>query len=216
MNRLMRAAVVSLIGGWMAQAATITFASEGTAIDADEFNAFGATLVITPNPGWVAALPGSWWVSYANTGNMFTPGFTYTPNGTVVSFFDTVALPETPTFAWITYRADDSAAFYINNVLVQPEAPQAGNTYQVCSDFAVGCTVQTELTLNITPFLTAGQNVLRFDVAQRAGYSLGLNYAGTVDYLVSDEPEPVVPEPGTLLLIGSALIVVGLLRRNAR
>ena len=213
MNRLGRLALLALCGGALVQADTLTFASQGSASDPYEWNALGTTFAIVPNDGWAAALPGSSWVSHANTGKPFVQGFTFTPNNYVLSFFELLILPEAPTAATLTYRADDSAALYINSVLVQPEAPQTGNTYYTCSDFPVGCLTQTELTLDIGSYLVQGANTLRFDVAQRGGWSYGLNYAGSVDYQPqSDEPD--VPEPATYTLIGGGLLAAGLWRRK--
>lgn len=213
MNRLSTITALALCFGALAHADTITFASEGTALDPNEWNALGATVAIVPHDGWAAALPGSSWVSSAPTGKPFVPGFVYIPNNFVLSFFQSLAIPEIPLAAQLTFRADDSAALYINNVLVQPEAPQVGNTYFTCSDFAVGCRVQTELTLNIAPYLAQGQNTLRFDVAQRAGWSFGLNYAGSVEYVSHDDVEET-PEPATLGLAGVALVAAGLFCRK--
>ncbi len=213
MKCLSKIAALLVCAGALAHGGTITFASQGTAADANEWTAIGDSLAILPHDNWAAALPGSSWVSYAPTGKPFTAGFTFTPNNYVLSFFETLLLPEAPMAATVTYRADDSAALYINNVLVQPEAPQAGNTYTICSDFAVGCLMQTELTLDIAPYLTAGTNTLRFDVAQRAGWSFGLNYSGSVQYIERDEVEET-PEPATLSLIGAALIGAGIWRRR--
>lgn len=193
--------------------ATITFASQGTPSDPNEWNSLGASITITRNPAWAPALPGSDWVSYFNTGDPASSLFMSPPNGTVVSFFELLTLPWEASSASITYRADDSAAFYINNVLVRPEAPVAGNTYTRCSDVPVGCTVNTEVTMDITPFLSSGANTLRFDVAQRNGSSFGLNYLGSV---AGPGPaiENPVPEPATFGLIGMSLLAIGLWRRG--
>ncbi len=195
--------------------ATITFASQGTPSDPNEWNSLGGTIAIAPHPAWAAALPGSSWVSYFNTGDPASPYYMSPPNGTVVSFFELLTLPWEPNTATITYRADDSAAFFINNVLVRPEAPSSGNTYNRCSDFPVGCTVNTEVTMDITPFLSSGANTLRFDVAQRNGVSFGLNYLGSAagPRKVIENP---VPEPATFGLLGVALLSIGLWHRKTR
>ncbi|MBL8176558.1 MAG: PEP-CTERM sorting domain-containing protein [Bryobacterales bacterium] len=213
MNRFTTTAALALCVGMLAQADTITFASQGTAADANEWNALGDTLVITPHGNWATALAGSEWVSYGPTGKPFVGAFTLTPHNYVLSFFERLLLPEAPLSAAITIRADDSAALYINDVLVQPEAPQAGNVYFICSDFAIGCREQTQLTLDIGSYLNQGVNTLRFDVAQRAGWSFGLNYSGSVEYVVSDD-EAATPEPATFGLIGVALVAAGLWRRR--
>jgi len=80
-----------------------------------------------------------------------------------------------------------------------------GNGYTVCSDAAPTCTGHT--TVDVLPWLLIGSNVLRFDVAQRGGWSFGLNYAASLTWL--DEPL-ATPEPGTLALVVLAAINVAL------
>lgn len=197
-------------------AGTITFGSDGTAVDAGEINTMGATIAISGNPGWAAPLTGTSWVSYGQTGNPSSPGYFTAPNGQIVHFYQTFSFLGGVQYGTITYRADDSAALYVNNVLANPEAPQAGNTYSTCSDFAVGCLVSTQVTLDITSLLHSGVNKLQFSVAQRAGSSFGLNYQGHVDFISTanvDEPTNT-PEPASFLFIGAGLIALGCFRRK--
>lgn len=202
-------------------ASVINFSSQGSAADSGEWNNLGATLAIPApsNNAWAAALPGSVWVSFAQTGDWISPGYQSPANGTVVSFFQTLTLPWVPTIAEITYRADDAVAFYINGVLVLAEAPQLDNTYNRCSDVPVGCLDTTDITLNIASYLVAGVNTFRFDVAQRGGYSFGLNYAGFAEgttRVPDPDPDPTpTPEPITFALVGVALLGAGLFRRGS-
>jgi hypothetical protein len=187
----------------VAKADNITLASVGTAADAGQTNSNGATIAIAPNSLWAAALPGSSWVSYASTGSTTAAGFLVVANGTVVNFSDVFNVSGTPTGGSISVLADDSAAVYLNGVLLQAEAPSAGNKYAICSDFGIGCLVATTINLPASD-LNEGSNTLVFAVAQRNGVSFGLDYAGFVT-----DPSTTVPEPGMALLMMLGLVSVG-------
>lgn len=192
--------------GSLAQATPIV--SQGTGMDPWETNSTGnPTIVIPQHPGWAAALPGSNWVSYGQTGDPNAPGYFVVPNNTVVSFYQQVLVHAIVISAPITLRADDSTALYVNNLLVVSEATQAGNTYAQCSDFEPGCRVITQTTVDIKPYLNIGLNTLRFDVAQRNFYSYGLNYAGSVNE---------VPEPATAAFMLAGIAVLAALRFRQR
>jgi hypothetical protein len=205
-------AVALLVGlAATARADTITptsaiITSDGTAADANELNSAGpTTITIAPHPGWAAALPGSSWVSYTVTGDPAAPGYSVVSNGTIVAFTDSFTLPGPyPFIGTLTVRADDSVAVFLNSSLLVPEATMAGNSYTVCSDFPIGCTVLTQG--NIPLLLNPGANTLEFRVAQRAAVSFGLNYRAE---LVQ------TPEPATMLLLGTGLAgIAGAARRR--
>lgn len=109
----------------------------------------------------------------------------------------------------VTFAADDSASLWVNGDLVVAEADQAGNGYTVCSDVAPTCTSHT--TVDVLPWLISGKNKLRFDVAQRGGWSFGLNYAVALTWL--DEPPLPTPEPGTWAAVLAVLIAMLLVIR---
>jgi hypothetical protein len=121
-----------------AEADTIGLASVGTAADPGQYNSAGNTVVIA-DPGNWTTLPGSSWVSFADTGDPAASGFVPVANGTTVSFFDQFNVPGTATGGTITVLADDTAAVILNGVTLVAAAPTAGNTYAFCSDFDIGC-----------------------------------------------------------------------------
>lgn len=208
-----RLIILWLCGTSALSAATLNFASLGTAGDPNQYNMKGDNVVISGHPGWASPLPGSAWVSYAETGNPDAPGYFMPANGLVVSFFQAISLPWVPTSATLTYRADDTAGLYINNMLVQLEASSVGNTYSRCSDFAPGCIVSTQITINILPYLSQGTNMIRFDVSQRNSLSFGLNYSGSVTGS-NTTPTNDTPEPGSWALLGAGLAAAGLRKRK--
>lgn len=197
------------IGIWMALAMCSVLPSATlTSTTATTCHINGApctTVAITPHPSWAAPLEGTSWISIAQTG---WPLHTFIGNGTIVSFSEVFSLASIPSAAMVTFAADDSAALWLNGALVVPEAATAGNAYTVCSDLAPTCTVHT--SVDVLPWLVAGENVLRFDVAQRGGWSYGLNYAVALTWL-DDPPLSSVPEPGTwvMLVVGLSVIYIG-------
>ena len=156
--------------------------------DGDETASIGTVRTITPHPSWAQPLEGTSWISIAQTG---WPLLTWLTNGTVVSFSEMLPLASMPSSATVTYAADDSASLYVNGAPVVAEASTAGNAYIVCSDTAPTCTGHT--VADILPWLIVGDNEIRFDVAQRGGWSFGLNYAVGLAWL--DEPPLPTPEP---------------------
>lgn len=195
-------------------AATISIASTGGA-PATQFNnspdnipapyANAETVAVSPNPGWAAALPGSQWVSFYQTG---IPLSYIVPDDVTVTFTHLFFLDEFfSATGSVTVRADDSTSVWLNGHLLFAEASQDGNGYSSCSDSPIGCLPATQKTLDLTGYLLPGENALQFGVSQRKGSSYGLNYAGVVT--------TATPEPSTFALLGLGLLGGALLSRRS-
>jgi hypothetical protein len=169
------------------------------------------TISIDKNPVWADPLPNSSWVSFGNTGDSSTSGYFDVPTESVVSFYHDFYLPGYSTSGFLNIMADDSTSVYLNGNLLLEEAPVQNNLYRTCSDFTPGCLESTASSVNLMPYLVTGWNHLQFDVAQRAGFSYGLNYSGIV---VDPFESAVVPEPPTLILLGGGLLGLAAWRRK--
>jgi PEP-CTERM motif len=192
-------AAIALLTSTAVYADTVTLASLGTAADAGQTNSSGnPTIAIDPNAAWSSALGTSSWVSFTTSGNTSASNYAQVANGTVTSFFDTFSLSGTPTSGSIEVMADDSTSVWLNGNLLVAEASTTNNTYSTCSDFAISCRGAYVINLP-TDYLVTGNNVLQFDVAQRAGMSYGLDYYGTINTTAA------VPEPSSILLLGSGI-----------
>jgi hypothetical protein len=191
------------------KADTITLASTGTSADAGQTNSMGATIAIVPNSSWAAALPGSSWVSFAQTSSASAPGYVQVANGTVVDFYDTFTISGTPSGGTLTVMGDDSAAVLLNGTQLIAEASPIGNTYRACSDFGIGCLMPTTITIPASD-LQNGANTLEFEVGQRNGYSFGLDYLGSVIN------PAIASEPAAGLMLGLGLLALSAIALRRR
>jgi hypothetical protein len=209
-----------VLGTAFAAADSVTFGSYGTQNGQD-----GIAPIVQPNQNsavtylgnatfnigsdgagtWKPAGPNSSWVSYNGqtgpTGNVIAPNGTYT--------YTTTFTTEGGAYnGMITVLADDTTNVLLDGTQLIPFGVIGSNAH--CADGVPNCLVGGTYDF-VNYALSAGTHTLVFNVQQTGLVYEGLDFYGSIS---SNSP---VPEPGTLLLLGTGLIgSAGAIKRRIR
>ena len=207
---------VLVVGSAFAAADTVTFGSYGTLNGQD-----GVAPVLGPNQNvavtyqnnpapiqatynigsdgastWAPAGPHSSWISYnpqtGPTGNFIAPNGTYT-------YLTSFTIQNGGLYnGTLTVLADDTTSVWLDGSQIIAPGTIGSNAH--CADGQPNCLVAATFVFSNYLLLGGGIHTLEFDVQQT-----GLVYEG-LDFYGSITSESPVPEPGTLMLLGTGLI----------
>jgi hypothetical protein len=210
-SKLITLGAMLVVATAFASADTIQLGSYGTGTsnmgNANTALAFSGAPSTTYDIGtsgvWTAAGANSSWVSQ-NTGNCPSCG-NIEPNG-IYTFTSTFTLSNADYSGSIYVMADDTTDVLLNGHILQNFAGGGNST---CQTLQPNCVTPLLVSLPGGDFLT-GTNTLTFDVHQTNLSAEGVDFYGSIS-------SSSVPEPGTLLLLGTGLIgSAGALFRKAR
>jgi PEP-CTERM motif len=162
----------------------------------------GTSFALTSvTPTWAAAIPGSTWVGISPTAG---------PSGTINPAFGTYTFTVDLGTGLAGYSgtigvlADDTTSVSLNGTLL---VPQGGGSDGHCESGEPNCLVVFDVGLPGGGTFLAGDNTLTFGVLQAGtgpaggtGDPSGLDFEGSISNTSS------VPEPSTLMLLGTGLM----------
>ena len=163
-------------------------------------------------PTWAAAIGGSTWVGISPTAG---PSGTINPNFGTYTFTLDLGSGLAGYSGTIDVLADDTTSVFLNGVEIQP-ADSGGDSH---CETGPGITCLTPFAVGLpgSGAFVAGDNTLTFGVLQAgtgpaggSGDPSGLDFEGSIS-------NSTIPEPGTLLLLGTGLIgTAGVMFRRMR
>jgi hypothetical protein len=166
-------------------------------------NGTASTFALTTTPLWANAIGNSAWVGYAPTAYTVNPPYGY------YQFSTTFTAAGGPNYAGaISVMADDTVEVLLNGVAIIPFGSLGGDSH--CADVKATCTAVD--TVFFTSPLLAGTdaNTLTF-IVEQAGFEGTTADPSGVDFTAV----LATPEPRTLILLGTGLVVsAGMLRRR--
>ena len=203
----MKYAIALLVVVAACHAGTITFGT-GVGGGPEGNDLTGVNMPTIPDVAYHAPLGTSIWESTQADSN--NPQI---PNGTTVSFWFSFILPGLPLSGTLGVMVDDSATGWLNGQFLfsNLQSPQGIN----CAESLPNC--RMPMMVDITPYLLPGQNYFATLVSQDGGGPFALDVYGSADYQDAAPPPPgeaETPEPGSVLLIGSGLLALGVWRRR--
>jgi PEP-CTERM motif len=152
------------------------------------------TFALNPSTVWAPAGANSVWVS--NNAGSGPTGSVVEPSA-IYSYITTFTTLSSNYSGSIWVLADDTTDVIFNGHTVQTAGTIGSDAH--CADGPPNCSTPTLVILPTGDFLT-GLNTLQFDVQQKI-VDTGLDFYGSVASVTSS----AVPEPGTLLLLGTGL-----------